>query len=228
MPILVHWKLTHYCIFGLTDIFVLLFSSSLPFYTINPCEYLPAKCMNVPVHSIMMSFSTVFWLMIIMGCYWQLTGASSLILNQVNKDRTNVLQVKLTCTWSPEQVSNLVTCDCFFWPWPVSSPSSSPVHRLCSKPLDTQQMWSARCQSRLAHLWLIRECHNWKSSLWYIEKAKKKSYLSGLCPWKWPSLEIEMSDSMWFLHAFILKTDVCLLIWGEEQIWATFSCGVSV
>ncbi len=50
----------HYCIFGLTDIFVFVYSSSLPFYTINPSEYLPDKCINVTFQSILMSFSTVF------------------------------------------------------------------------------------------------------------------------------------------------------------------------
>lgn len=52
--------------------------------------------------------------------------------------------------------------------------------------------------------------------LWKKQKNKKKFYLSSLFPWKWPSLEIKISDSMWFLHAFILKTDVCHLIWWEN------------
>ncbi len=112
----------------LIDIFVLLFA--LPSCTINPCEYLPAKFINITFQSITMSFSAVFWPMMIMGCYWQPNRCKQ-FNSQLNKDKCTVAYY----WWNwPEQVSNLATCNCFFW------------RRRCE---------ARRCQTRLTNLWFI-------------------------------------------------------------------------
>ncbi len=61
----------------------------------------------------------------------------------------------------------------------VSSPSSSPAHRLCSKPFDggKEQKWSealpVKTNRFMVYYRFIGEFHNRKWSLWHIETAKK-------------------------------------------------------
>ncbi len=63
--------------------------------------------------------------------------------------------MKLTCTWSPEQVSNFATFNCFFWPFPLLHrvPRIDSVQNRLMEARNRREAW--RCQSRLTDLWFI-------------------------------------------------------------------------
>ncbi len=63
--------------------------------------------------------------------------------------------MKLTCTWSPEQVSNFATFNCFFWPFPLLPrvPCIDSVQNRLTEARNRREVW--RCQSRLTNLWFI-------------------------------------------------------------------------
>ncbi len=63
--------------------------------------------------------------------------------------------MKLTCTWSPEQVSNFVTFLWFFWLFPLLPrvPRIDSVQNRLTEARDRREAW--RCQSRLTDLWFI-------------------------------------------------------------------------
>ncbi len=63
--------------------------------------------------------------------------------------------MKLTCTWSPEQVSNFATFHCFFWPFPLL-PRVPRIDSVQNRLMEARNRREARhCQSRLTDLWFI-------------------------------------------------------------------------
>ncbi len=63
--------------------------------------------------------------------------------------------MKLTCTWSPEQVSNFATFNCFFWPFPLLPrvPRIDSVQNRLTEARNRRE--ARRCQSRLTDVWFI-------------------------------------------------------------------------
>ncbi len=63
--------------------------------------------------------------------------------------------MKLTCTWSPEQVSNFITFHYLFWPFPLL-PRVSSIDSVQNSLMEARNRLEERiCQSRLTDFWFM-------------------------------------------------------------------------
>ncbi len=63
--------------------------------------------------------------------------------------------MKLTCTWSPEQLSVFFTFHCFFWPFPLL-PRVPRINSVQTRLTEARNRHKARrCQSRQTDVWFI-------------------------------------------------------------------------
>ncbi len=122
--------------------------------------------------------STLYFWDVLCRRWAELVSSNMMLRIEVHQTRDNYSSVlqKLTCTWSPEQVSNLLLLT-------VSSPRFLSFPRVLridsvSKPLDggKEQTWSValpvKTNQFMIYYQFIRECHNRKWSLWHTGKAK--------------------------------------------------------
>ncbi len=81
--------------------------------------------------------------------------------------------MKLTCTWSPEQVSNFVTFNCFFWPFPLLPRvlRIDSVQTRLTEARNRSAVLPVKNNRFMIYYPFIRVFHNRKWYIWHIWKA---------------------------------------------------------